>query len=132
MGDSVSRFILERDQAVLVVVDVQERLVPVMDPDWYAEVLRNIDFVLKSARLLQVPVVGTEQYPRGIGHMVPELADACRDKVIEKLTFGCCGEPAFIEYLKSLGRRQAIVVGMEAHVCVYQTVLGLLREGFDV
>ncbi len=132
MSNSVSRFILERDQAVLVVVDVQERLVPAMDPDRYAEVLRNIDFVLKSARLLEVPVVGTEQYPRGIGHMVPELADACRDKVIEKLTFGCCGEPSFIEHMKSLGRRQAIVVGMEAHVCVYQTVLGLLQEGFDV
>jgi nicotinamidase-related amidase len=128
----VTKFILERDQAVLVVVDVQERLVPVMDQDRYAEVLRNITFVLKSARLLGVPVVGTEQYPRGIGHMVPDLADACRDKVIEKLTFGCCGEPSFIEHMNSLGRRQAIVVGMEANVCVFQTVLGLLREGFDV
>ncbi len=132
MNNNVSKFILERDQAVLVVVDVQERLVPAMDQGRYAEVLRNIDFVLKSARLLEVPVVGTEQYPRGIGHMVPELADACRDKVIEKLTFGCCGEPSFIEHMNSLGRRQAIIVGMEAHVCVYQTVLGLLREGFDV
>ncbi len=132
MYSPVSKFILERDQAVLVVVDVQERLVPAMDQDRYAEVLRNITFVLKSARLLGVPVVGTEQYPRGIGHMVPDLADACRDKVIEKLTFGCCGEPSFIEHMNSLGRRQAIVVGMEAHVCVYQTVLGLLREGFDV
>ncbi|MDY6848918.1 MAG: isochorismatase family protein [Thermodesulfobacteriota bacterium] len=132
MNTTVAKFILERDQAVLVVVDVQERLVPVMDQDRYAEVLRNITFVLKSARLLGVPVVGTEQYPRGIGHMVPDLADACRDKVIEKLTFGCCGEPSFIEHMNSLGRRQAIVVGMEAHVCVFQTVLGLLREGFDV
>ncbi|HDR46063.1 MAG TPA: isochorismatase family protein, partial [Geoalkalibacter subterraneus] len=88
MNNTVSKFILERDQAVLVVVDVQERLVPAMDQNRYAEVLRNIDFVLQSARLLEVPVVGTEQYPRGIGHMVPELADACRDKVIEKLTFG--------------------------------------------
>jgi nicotinamidase-related amidase len=132
MNTTVTKFILERDQAVLVVVDVQERLVPVMDQDRYAEVLRNITFVLKSARLLGVPVVGTEQYPRGIGHMVPDLADACRDKVIEKLTFGCCGEPSFIEHMNSLGRRQAIVVGMEAHVCVFQTVLGLLREGFDV
>ncbi len=132
MSNTVTKFILERDQAVLVVVDVQERLVPVMDQDRYAEILRNISFVLKSARLLGIPVVATEQYPRGIGHMVPDLADACRDKVIEKLSFGCCGEPSFIEHMNSLGRRQAIVVGMEAHVCVYQTVLGLLREGFDV
>ncbi|MDO3379047.1 isochorismatase family protein [Geoalkalibacter halelectricus] len=132
MNEAVDKFILKREQAVLVVVDVQERLVPVMDQDQYAKVLRNIDFVLKSARLLDLPVVGTEQYPRGIGHMVPELADACRDKVIEKLSFGSCGEPAFVDHLKSLGRRQVIVTGMEAHVCVYQTVLGLLREGFDV
>lgn len=132
MSDAVSKFVLKRDQAVLVVVDVQERLVPAMDQNQYAEVLKNIDFLLKSIRLLELPVVGSEQYPRGIGHMVPELADACRDKVIEKLSFGCCGEPSFVEHLKSLGRRQVIVVGMEAHVCVYQTVLGLLQEGFEV
>ncbi|WP_305045547.1 isochorismatase family protein [Geoalkalibacter sp.] len=132
MNNCVDRFILDRAQTALVVIDVQERLVTAMPAKIYRKVLRTNEFLLRSARLLQLPVVGTEQYPRGIGHMVQELADACRDARIEKVSFGCCGEPSFVEHLKSLGRRQVIVTGMEAHVCVYQTVLGLLKEGFEV
>jgi len=86
----------------------------------------------QGARLFGIPVVSTEQYPQGIGHTVPELAAACRDGVVEKTSFGCCGEPAFLAALAKLGRRQMIVTGMEAHVCVYQTVLGLLGAGYDV
>jgi nicotinamidase-related amidase len=77
-------------------------------------------------------VVTTEQYPQGIGHTVPELADACKEALIEKVSFGCCGEPDFLAALKKLGRSQVIITGMEAHVCVYQTVLGLLEEGYNV
>lgn len=132
MSQQLDNYFLNRDQAALVVVDIQERLVPAMPQKIYGRILKSVEFLLQGARLLQLPVVGTEQYPRGIGHMVPELADACRDKRIEKVTFGCCGEPTFVEHMKSLGRRQILVVGMEAHVCVYQTVLGLLKEGFNV
>lgn len=132
MSQPLDKYFLDRSQAALVVVDIQERLVTAMPQKIYGRLLRSVDFLLQCARLLELPVVGTEQYPRGIGHMVPELADACRDKRIEKVTFGCCGEPSFVEYMKSLKRPQVLVVGMEAHVCVYQTVLGLLREGFDV
>jgi nicotinamidase-related amidase len=77
-------------------------------------------------------VVTTEQYPKGIGHTVPELADACKGTVVEKVSFGCCGEPNFLAALKKIGRSQVIIVGMEAHVCVYQTVLGLLADGYNV
>jgi len=77
-------------------------------------------------------VLTTEQYPKGIGHTVAELSSACAQGVLEKTSFGCCGEPAFLAALHKLGRRQVLVTGMEAHVCVYQTVLGLLAAGYHV
>lgn len=130
--DEAGKFTLERDKAVLVVIDVQQRLVPSMDPAVYERVQRSIDCAVRGAELLGVPVVATEQYPKGLGPTVPELAAACAGKVIEKLSFGCCGEPAFLDYIRGLGRSQVMVTGMEAHVCVYQTVLGLLEDGYRV
>jgi len=132
MSEGVKRFQLEREQAILVVIDVQERLVPAMDRKVYGRVLASIDLLLKGVEVLGVPSFATEQYPRGLGNTVPELSAACAARVIEKVSFGCCGEPAFVDYLRAQGRTQVIVVGMEAHVCVYQTVLGLLEAGFQV
>jgi nicotinamidase-related amidase len=130
--DETGKFWLDREKAVLIVVDVQQRLVPSMDPAVYDRVRRSIDCVVRGAELLGVPVVATEQYPKGLGPTVPELAAACAGQVIEKLTFGSCGEPVFRDYLRELGRSQVMVTGMEAHVCVYQTVLGLLEAGYRV
>ena len=130
--DETGKFWLDREKAVMVVVDVQQRLVPSMDPAVYDRVRRSIDCVVRGAELLSVPVLATEQYPKGLGPTVPELAAACTSQVIEKMSFGCCGEPAFRDYLRGLGRSQVLVAGMEAHVCVYQTVLGLLEAGYRV
>lgn len=132
MGKDINSFKLDRDQAVLVVIDVQERLVPAMPKKIYQRLCRAIDMLVKGAGELGVPVVTTEQYPRGLGHTVAELAAACKETVIEKVSFGCCGEPTFMDEMKKLGRSQVIVTGMEAHVCVYQTVLGLLEAGYHV
>ena len=130
--DATGKFTLDREKAVLVVIDVQQRLVPSMDPTVYEKVRRSIACAVRGAELLGVPVVATEQYPKGLGPTVPELAAACTGQVIEELSFGCCGEPTFLDYLKGLGRNQVLVTGMEAHVCVYQTVLGLLEAGYHV
>lgn len=132
MKEELGRFILERDKAVLVVVDVQERLAPAMDEKVYKRILRGITTLVQGGKELQLPMVTTEQYPRGLGHTVSELADACSTGVVEKVTFGCCGEPDFLQRLKEIGRPQVLVTGMEAHVCVYQTVLGLLAAGYHV
>jgi len=129
---NLERFQLNRNDAALVVIDVQEKLVTAMPSSGYARMLGNINVLLQTADLMGLPVVATEQYPRGIGSTVPELQAACRDGAIEKVSFGCCGEPAFLAKLKALGKKQVIVTGMEAHVCVYQTVLGLLEAGFHV
>ncbi|MFA5516341.1 MAG: isochorismatase family protein [Desulfuromonadales bacterium] len=132
MPEIMDRFGLDRNKAVLLVIDVQQKLIPAMPKKVYRQTLRSIEFLVQSARLLQLPVVATEQYPKGLGSTIPELAEACRDKVVEKVSFGCCGEPAFLEHLKEQGRNQVVVVGMEAHVCVLQTVLGLLDAGYCV
>lgn len=132
MSNNIEKFKLDADKAVLVVIDIQERLVPAMPEKVYKRLRETVKMLAQAAKLLDVPVVTTEQYPKGIGHTVPELADSCCDKVVEKVSFGCCGEPAFLEAIKETGRTQVIVTGMEAHVCVYQTVLGLLEDGYHV
>lgn len=132
MNTDLDRFFLDSDKAVLVVIDVQSRLVPAMPQQVYARMLATTAMLVEAARLLGIPVVTTEQYPQGIGHTVPELAAACAEGVIEKTSFGCCGEPSFLQAMEQRGRQQVIVTGMEAHVCVYQTVLGLLAAGYHV
>jgi nicotinamidase-related amidase len=132
MSKDLGKFNLDAEKAVLVVIDVQERLVPAMPEDVYLRLRNTVSMLVEVAGLLDIPVVTTEQYPKGIGHTVPELAAACNGTVIEKVSFGCCGEPSFLEALKNTGRTQVMITGMEAHVCVYQTVLGLLGDGYYV
>ncbi len=106
MEPEISRFILDKDRAVLLVVDVQEKLIPTLPEKAYRRTLRSLRFLLKGARLLDIPVVATEQYPKGLGHTTPELAATEADKTIEKVSFSCCGEPAFLEFLEERGRSQ--------------------------
>lgn len=126
------KFQLDKTRTTLVVIDVQQRLAPSMPPKVYREVLKAIEFLNNCCELLEIPVIVTEQYPKGLGPTVSELAGAGGEKPIEKLSFGCCGEPNFNDRLAASGRSQVLVVGMEAHVCVFQTVLGLLDSGFQV
>ena len=132
MSNDLGKFKLDAEKTVLVVIDVQERLVPAMPEDIYLRLRNTVAMLVEVAGLLGIPVVTTEQYPKGIGHTVPELAAACNETVIEKVSFGCCGEPNFLKALKNTGRTQVLITGMEAHVCVYQTVLGLLEDGYYV
>lgn len=126
---SLQELQLPRQGTTLVVVDVQERLVPAMPAQVYNQVLANIQLLRQAAELLELPVLTTEQYPRGLGPTVAELRGG---ETIEKITFGCCGEPGFLKALSALQTCRVLLVGMEAHVCVYQTVLGLRQNGFGV
>jgi len=132
MNLGLDRYWAHRHQSLLLIIDVQEKLIPAMDPARARPVIETIRLLRRGAEILGLPVVVTEQYPRGLGHTVPELAGPGEDRAIAKTSFGCCGEPEFIDRLKGLSRNQVIVTGMEAHVCVYQTVLGLLENGFEV
>ena len=132
MSVDISKFKLDAEKAVLVVIDIQERLVTAMPQDVYLPMRETVSMLVNGAGLLGIPVVTTEQYPQGIGHTIPELAEACKGTVVEKVSFGCCGEPNFLSALKKFDRTQVILTGMETHVCVYQTVLGLLEDGYHV
>ena len=122
---------LSREHAALVVIDMQEAFRAVI-PD-FAEVASRIAKAVQGARLLEVPVIATEQYPRGLGHtaeeIVPYLPSA--SNVVEKMCFSSCGAEEFQSLLISLNIKQVLVCGIEAHICVTQTVLDLLSQGIE-
>jgi nicotinamidase-related amidase len=126
-------FFLDRDKAVLVVIDVQEKLCLAMDHKVLHALTKNIGILLETAGELGVPVLVTEQYVKGLGATLPELKEkAVAAPCYEKMAFSCCGSAEFIEKLKALERPQVIITGMETHVCVLQTVIELRDAGFDV
>ena len=116
--------------SVLLVVDVQDKLLAVM-PD-AAGLIRDVGFLLDVANLLQIPARATEQYPQGLGPTNAELVRRLTGDRPSKVAFSCCGAPGLLGELRQLGRPNVVVAGMEAHVCVLQTVLDLLAEGLHV
>ena len=94
--------------------------------------VRDAGFLLDVAALLQVPVLATEQYPKGLGPTTAELARRLPRPLPAKTCFSSCGSAEFSLRLRELGRRQFVLAGMETHVCVLQTALDLLEQGFDV
>lgn len=133
MANVKERFFLDAEQSVLVVVDVQERLVKAMDEQVLAQLISNTKILLESAAELQIPVIFTEQYKKGLGETIPELLEkAANAPCFDKMSFSCCGGENFVASLRATGRKQVVVTGMEAHVCVLQTVLDLLDAGFTV
>lgn len=127
----MDKFLLQKDEAVLVVVDIQERLAVVMPER--QKVIDNCLHLIEISRLLDIPIMLNEQYPKGLGPTVPEIKEALKDHVpLEKITFSCCGQTEFLNALTALNRKKVILCGMETHVCVLQTCIDLLKEGFAV
>lgn len=123
--------IAKRERSVLVLVDVQERIGAVMDRR--EELEHELRRLLAGARELEVPVLVTEQYRKGLGPTLPSLLEAAGPvEPIEKMSFSCFGEPRFVEALQGLEREDLVVCGIEAHVCVQQTVLDGLARGYRV
>jgi len=123
--------LIKSDASCLIVIDMQERLVPAMQAP--ARTLKNTRLLISTASRLGVPIMLTEQYPKGLGHTVREIADSAEDlPVYEKLHFSCMEEPKFADAFKAHGRKQAIITGMEAHICVMQTAAQLMEQGIQV
>ena len=118
------------DDSVLVVVDVQDKLLAKMPTA--TQLVASVGFVLDVANLLQIPVRATEQYPKGLGPTTADIARRLPQPVPAKTAFSCCGADGFVAELRGTGRRTAVLVGMETHVCVAQTAFDLLAEGFTV
>ena len=125
-------FFLDRNKAVLAVIDVQEKLCRAMDPEVLVALTANTTILLEAAKELGLPVIATEQYVKGLGETLEVLKSQLSAPALEKMTFSCCGDENFVNALKATGRTQVIVTGMETHVCVLQTVLELLDAGFTV
>ena len=129
----IARRPLDPAQCALIVVDIQEKLLP---PIFQKEQLvRNAQLLIRLAGILNIPALMTVQYPKGLGNTVPEVASLLpENEPIEKLIFSCFGSDAFCALLKRLpGQRNTLLLcGMESHICVTQTALGALREGYLV
>jgi nicotinamidase-related amidase len=113
----------------LLVIDVQEKLLPKIQGA--ADVERNIAFLVDAARALAMPVQCTEQYPRGLGPTVPELARRLPERS-DKVAFSCCAVPTVLETFRSEARPKIVLSGIETHVCVLHTALDLLALDFRV
>ena len=124
--------LLDRGDSVLVVIDVQERYLPHLHEG--ARVVEAARRMIEGAKIVGVPILVTEQYPKGIGPTASVVRDALPPgtRPIEKMTMSCLGAPEFAERLAATGRRQVVVVGIEAQACVNQTVHQLLHQGYDV
>ncbi len=122
---------LSLDQTALIVVDFQEKLLPKIF-NAQAIVPQAIKLI-RFARELDIPLLVTEQYPKGLGATVPELVEELGGKLpLTKTSFGCFGADGFVAALRNLGRTQLLITGIEAHVCVMQTVLAALENGYGV
>lgn len=123
--------VLNPENSLLLVIDVQEKLVNALDKNI---IVKRVSNLVKSARLLEIPVVVTEQYPKGLGATVQEVSSEFPEgtPVFEKTSFNALDEEGVLEKIKSYNKKQIVICGIETHICVHQTAAALLREGFEV
>lgn len=133
--------LLNSERSIVLIIDFQSKLMELIErPGLVVAATKRL---LMLAEMFEVPVVSTEQYPQGLGRTHPEIraafdAIAIPKRILSKTSFGCCGDPAFENMLQEVrpgleaAERQIVVAGIEAHVCVLQTTLELLRQGSQV
>lgn len=123
--------IIRRKDVVGVIVDVQEKLFPVMENREKLE--RRLSVLLRGLNLLGIPIVVTEQNVRGLGPTIASLRDVAGSaRFIEKTSFSCMGNAGFSQVLRDFGRTQVLVAGIETHICVLQTCLDAKNQGYEV
>lgn len=123
---------LQPENTLLMVVDLQERLLPAIHE--HARVTVRAEVLIKAARVIGLPILWTEQYKKGLGETVPQIVEAIGDAAqpMEKLAFGCLGDEAIAQAARATGKTQMILCGIETHVCILQTALKALGEGWTV
>ncbi len=128
---TLDKFQLNTEDTILLIVDIQEKLAVVMKER--DKIVRNNLHLIELAKMLSMPVMVTEQYPKGLGPTVAEIREALPAyRPVEKMTFDCCGQPTFLDELKEHHKNRVVLTGMETHICVLQTCIGLLRGGINV
>lgn len=123
--------LINSDHSCLLVVDIQEKLAPgIHQPQ---KLIENCRWLIKAAQLFEIPVMASEQYPRGVGPTVAPLRELIsEDYIQDKLIFSCADSPECLVMIEQQQRNQVIIVGMESHVCVLQTALRLNELGQEV
>lgn len=122
---------LEAENSQLVVVDIQGKLARIVYES--EKLIRNTRILIQAANILQIPIVWVEQNPKGLGATSPEIAEMLNgNEAIAKMTFSACGEEKFRKAIAQNNRNNLILAGMETHVCVYQTAMDLMKEGYSV
>lgn len=122
---------LTRDNTALVVIDVQEKITNVMHEK--AFLLENLKRLIQGAQVLDIPLLVTEQYPKGLGATVNAIRNVLEDyNPIEKIAFSCCDDDNFMSTLENSDRKNLLIAGIETHVCVYQTVMQLLEQQYHI
>jgi nicotinamidase-related amidase len=120
-----------KENSLCLIIDVQDRLFPHMNNKEDLE--RNISILVKGMKILGIPLILTEQYPRGLGPTIASVAGLAESVLaIEKSSFSCCDEPVFMDAIIESKKNTFIIAGIEAHVCVMQTVLDLTGKGFNI
>lgn len=119
-----------KEHSAGLIIDIQERLHPHIYHHDQLEM--NTEILIKGLKLLEIPILVTEQYPKGLGLTIPTLREILENyEALEKMSFSCCDDPAFEIELNKTGKTQIIIAGIETHVCVLQTVVDLLEFGFQ-
>ena len=126
----MDKFKLQREDTALFIIDIQERLVPVMDHR--DQVIENNKILITAAKEMNFPIIATEQYPKGLGRTVPEILELIDDEYIFAKNSFTAYTDEVKEALKALGKKKILITGMETHVCVFQTVRDLINDGYQV
>jgi len=123
--------LIKPEDSCLIVIDMQDRLVPAMQAP--ARTIKNAGILIQAAKRLDVPVLVTEQYSKGLGATVAEIAKLADGfPVQEKMHFSCMKDEGFADRFRGLNRKQVVIAGMEAHICVLQTAVNLMEEGYQI
>ena len=127
------KYFIKPEEFILVITDIQEKLINAMKKDIAEKVIKNTITLIELSKLFNIPIILTEQYPKGLGQTVEKIRKALfYYEPIEKITFSSFLEPKFAESIQRLNRTKVIITGMETHVCVWQTSLDLLLNGYTV
>lgn len=122
---------LKKEEAVLVLIDIQGKLAQIVDESDF--IVNNIANVVQGAKLVELPILWLEQYPKGLGPTDERIAEHLSDeKPIEKITFSAYDTEEFVQALEQTGRKKILLAGIETHICVYQTAAHLLANGYEV
>ncbi len=120
---------LNAENSLFLMIDMQEKLVAATSA---AREVQNAKKLMKTAEVLSIPTIITEQYPKGLGTTVEDLKEFCKDNVFEKTSFSALAEGEIAQKIAAIAPKHVILFGIEAHICVYQTALSLIDKGYDV